>query len=141
MEGEGVKALLRALPPWSGAHKAEHVFLLLSSRWLTAAGETRDWAGDASTRTQLRRALNALPALFQREEGAAAPFRRSSPRGSAFRAAALRVRHGGPGSLETRKGGCVPGGQGAGGGMGRHPGAAVAPHGQSESWGSAQHAL
>ena len=68
MADEGVKSLLRALPPWSGALRGEDVFLLIRARWLDAAGAPRAWAGNASTRAQLRRALNALPERFAKGE-------------------------------------------------------------------------
>jgi hypothetical protein len=68
MADEGVKSLLRNLPPWSGALQGEEVFLLIRARWLDAAGAPRAWAGNASTRAQLRRALNALPELFAKGE-------------------------------------------------------------------------
>jgi hypothetical protein len=68
MADEGVKSLLRTLPPWSGALRGEEVFLLIRAHWLDAAGAPRAWAGNASTRAQLRRALNALPELFAKGE-------------------------------------------------------------------------
>ncbi len=68
MADKGVKSLLLVLPPWPGTLRGEEVFLLIRSRWLDAAGAPRTWAGNASTRAQLRRALNALPELFAKGE-------------------------------------------------------------------------